>query len=245
MPDNRDRIALLYGPLVLAGQLGDKMPDPVYGTPVLLTDNRNLRDWTERGPAPNEFIINDASRPAGIQLLPFYKTYRQYHNVYWDFFTKEQWSARQNDYEAELRRTADIELRTIDWCRIGEMQPERDHNLQASERSYVSDALGRMGREARLGGYFSFEMAIDDRQPNTLLCSYLGDDRNRAFDFLIDGTRIATQELSGGTTGRFFDVEYPIPPELIKEKKKVTVRVQAHPGKTAGRVFGCRTLKSR
>jgi hypothetical protein len=245
MPDNKNRIALLYGPLVLAGQLGDKMPDPVYGTPVLMTDNRNMSDWIDNGNGPNEFEIRDASRPAGIQLLPFYKTYRQYHNVYWDFFTKEQWSARQNEYEAELRRTADVESRTIDWCRIGEMQPERDHNLQASERSYVSDALGRMGREVRLGGYFAFEMAIDDTQPNTLLCSYLGDDRNRAFDFLIDGTLIATQELSGGTTGRFFDVEYPIPPELIKGKKRVTVRVQAHPGKTAGRVFGCRTLTSR
>jgi hypothetical protein len=245
MPDNPDRIALLYGPLVLAGQLGDKMPDPVYGTPVLLTDNRNLQDWTERGPSPNEFIIRDVSRPAGIQLLPFYKTYRQYHTVYWDFFTTEQWSARQNEYEAELRRTADIESRTIDRCRIGEMQPERDHNLQASERSYVSDALGRMGREVRLGGYFSFEMTVDDTQPNSLICSYLGDDRNRAFDILIDGTRIATQELSVGTTGRFYDVEYPIPPDLISGKEKVTVRVQAHPGKTAGRVFGCRMLKSR
>jgi hypothetical protein len=165
--------------------------------------------------------------------------------VYWDFFTTEQWSARQNEYEAELRRTADIESRTIDRCRIGEMQPERDHNLQASERSYVSDALGRMGREVRLGGYFSFEMTVDDTQPNSLICSYLGDDRNRAFDILIDGTRIATQELSVGTTGRFYDVEYPIPPDLISGKEKVTVRVQAHPGKTAGRVFGCRMLKSR
>jgi DUF1680 family protein len=31
MPDNPDRIAFLYGPIVLAGQLGTTMPDPVYG----------------------------------------------------------------------------------------------------------------------------------------------------------------------------------------------------------------------
>ena len=29
MPDNKDRVALLYGPLVLAGNLGDTLPDPV------------------------------------------------------------------------------------------------------------------------------------------------------------------------------------------------------------------------
>ena len=45
MPDNPNRIAFKYGPIVLAGQLGKEMPDPVYGTPVLLTDNKNINDW--------------------------------------------------------------------------------------------------------------------------------------------------------------------------------------------------------
>ena len=35
MPDNADRIAFLYGPIVLAADLGDSIPDPVFGTPVL------------------------------------------------------------------------------------------------------------------------------------------------------------------------------------------------------------------
>jgi hypothetical protein len=47
MPDNKDRIALLYGPLVLAGQLGKENPDPVYGIPVLLTDNKNVNQWVK------------------------------------------------------------------------------------------------------------------------------------------------------------------------------------------------------
>jgi hypothetical protein len=123
------------------------------------------------------------------------------------------------------------------------MQPERDHNLSASERSYVSHALGRAGREVRLGGYFEFTMKVDPSSSNALLCSYIGDDRNRGFDFLVDGVTIATQELTGETAGRFFDVEYAIPDELVKDKYQVVVRVQAHPGKTAGRVFGCRTLR--
>ena len=37
MPDNKNRVTFLYGPVVLAGELGSKMPDPVYGIPVLLT----------------------------------------------------------------------------------------------------------------------------------------------------------------------------------------------------------------
>jgi hypothetical protein len=49
--------------------------------------------------------------------------------------------------------------------------------------------------------------------------------------------------LKGGTTGSFFEVEYPIPAEYIKGKTNIVVRVQAHTTKTAGRVFGCRTVK--
>jgi hypothetical protein len=80
--------------------------------------------------------------------------------------------------------------------------------------------------------------------PSSLLCSYIGDDANRTFDILIDGAKIGTQELKGGAEGRFFDVTYPIPNELLKGKSKVEVRIQGREGKTAGRVFGCRIIRN-
>lgn len=243
MPDNPNRIALLYGPVVLAGQLGTTMPDPVYGSTVLLTDNRNISDWIIKSPSRLEFQTKGVAQPTDVSLIPFYNTFDQYYNVYWDFFTPTDWVNRQQEYEAEKKRQNEVELRTIDICRIGEMQPERDHNLKASEKSYVSEAFGTMGREARASGYFSFEMKVDPNVPNYLLCTYLGDDANRGFDFLIDDKHIATQELKGGTTGKFFDIEYPIPAEYIVGKTKVTVRINAHTTKTAGRIFGCRTVR--
>ncbi len=245
MPDNQNRVALLYGPIVLAGQLGTTMPDPVYGSTVLLTDNHNVETWVKDSGSPLAFSTNNVAKPNDVNLIPFYKTYNQYYNVYWDYFTPEEWTKRQAEYEAEKKRVAEIEARTIDIIRIGEMQPERDHNLTATEKSYVSDALGRMGREVRSGGYFEFEMKVDPTVSNNLLCSYIGDDKKNSFDLLVDGTKIGTQDLKdGGTVGRFFDVEYPIPAELIKGKTKAIVRVQAHPNKTAGRVFGCRIVKA-
>ncbi|MBI1769156.1 MAG: glycoside hydrolase family 127 protein [Bacteroidetes bacterium] len=243
MPDNPNRIALLYGPIVLAGKLGKEMPDPVYGTTVLLTSNHNISDWTKHNSHSLEFTTIGVAKPTDVMLIPFYSTYDQYYNVYWDFFTPTDWANRQKEYEAEKKRIHDVELRTIDICRIGEMQPERDHKLKASEKSYVSDALGRMGREVRSGGFFSFEIKVDPSVENNLLCTYIGDDKNRSFDLLIDEKQIATQELQGNTAGRFFDVEYSIPFELIKGKSKVEAKVQAHINKTAGRVFGCRTLR--
>jgi hypothetical protein len=127
--------------------------------------------------------------------------------------------------------------------RLGEMQPERDHHLTASENSYSGGALGKMGREARKNGFFAFDMKVQDGVSNILLCEYLGDDKNRSFYILIDGQKIAEEKLTGGETGKFYDKEYSIPNELIKGKTTVIVRIQANDHSTAGRVFGCRILK--
>lgn len=244
MPDNPNRIAILYGPLVMAGNLGDTMPDPVYGTPVLLTDNRNVAQWVAAdNQKPLVFHTKNVGKPFDVTLTPFYQNTDNHYSVYWDYFSNAEWSARQAEYESEKKRQKQIEEHTIDIMRIGEMQPERDHNLQASENSYVSDAFGRAGREARKDGFFSFDIKVQPDVENTLLCTYIGDDKNRAFGILIDGVKIATQELKGGTPGKFFDVEYPIPAELTKDKTKVVVRIQSVNDKTAGRVFGCRTIR--
>jgi len=40
----------------------------------------------------------------------------------------------------------------------------------------------------------------------------------------VDDVRIASVELKVGTPGKFFDEEYPIPAELIKDKNKIAVR---------------------
>ncbi len=244
MPDNVNRIAFLYGPVVLAVQLGKDIPDPVFGTPVMLTDNRNVTSWVKpEGNEPLTFQTQGIGKPADLLLKPFYKTYDQYYSVYFDYFTNAEWDARKVEYEADKRHQQEIEAKTIDNFRIGEMQPERDHNLQASERSYVDEALGRTGREARADNYFSFEMKVDSTLNNTLLLTYIGDDKDRKFDILVDAVKIATVEWKGGKTGKFYDEEYVIPSELIKSKTKITVRIEANYGRTAGRVFGCRTIK--
>ena len=245
MPDNPKRIAFKYGPLVLAGLLGNQMPDPVFGTPVLLTDNKKISEWIKPGSEPLQFGMEGIGKPFDVKLVPFYKVHDQYYSVYWDYFTNEDWNARQADYEAEKKRLNEIEEKTIDNFRIGEMQPERDHNLRASERSYVSDALGRMGREARRDNYFSFEMKVASVKNQILLLTYIGDDKDRKFDILVEGTNIATENWQGGLTGKFYDVEYKIPYELLVGKEKISVRIEANHGKTAGRVFGARILKQK
>jgi len=246
MPDNKDRIAFKYGPLVLAGLLGNDRPDPVYGTPVLMTENRNISEWIlPVAGEPVHFEMKGVGRPFDVKLVPFYKIYDQYYSVYWDFFTPGEWTRRQEEYEADKKRQKEIDERTVDNFRIGEMQPERDHKLEASERSYVSDALGRMGREARAGNYFSFEMKVQPGAGNQLLLTYIGDDKGRIFDILVDQVKLAKVEWNGGSTGKFYDVLYDLPAEMLEGKEKISIRVEANYGRTAGRVFGARIIKAK
>lgn len=244
MPDNPNRIAFKYGPLVLAGLLGKDRPDPVIGVPVLLTANRNVSDWLVKEGPDLRFRMKEVGKPMDVELVPFHTVYDQYYSVYWDYFTPDAWSRLQAEYEAEKKREKALEERTIDYFRIGEMQPERDHNLVATEKSYVDDALGRKGREARANNYFSFEMPVDPAAKNSLILTYLGDDKDRKFDILVNGQLLQTVDWKGGRTGKFYDQEYALPASITNGQTKLTIKIDARYGKTAGRVFGARMIRT-
>ena len=215
-----------------------------YKAKVLLTDNKNVNQWVKSVEnAPLTFKTQQVAVPFEVTLIPFYQSYQQHYSVYWDYFTKAGWEEKKAAYEAEKKRVQEIENRTIDNFRVGEMQPERDHKLKATERSYVSDAMDRMGREARSNNYFEFEMKVDPSINNSLLLTYIGDDKDRLFDILVDGAKLVTEDWKGGKTGKFYDVEYKLPASMISSKTQITVKIDANHGRTAGRIFGVRTIK--
>lgn len=88
-------------------------------------------------------------------------------------------------------------------------------------------------------------MRVDAARPVELRCTCRGGDGGeyREFAVFVDDTRNATQKLQQNRTNQFFDVAYPIPAELRRGKSRVLVRLQAHPGKWAGDLFGARTLR--
>jgi hypothetical protein len=87
-------------------------------------------------------------------------------------------------------------------------------------------------------------MKVPSDRPVSLTVTYWGgDSNNRAFDILVDGRKIARQKLTASKPGKFMDVTYAVPAGLTKGKQKVTVKFQAHPGRIAGGVFGCRIVR--
>jgi DUF1680 family protein len=132
--------------------------------------------------------------------------------------------------------------RSVDVMHLGEMQPERDHQL-TSEISYPVSYRGLNGRDARSGGFFEFDLKVEPGV--TLQATYWGDERKREFEILVDGQMLARQTLNLDHPGEFFDVEYPIPDALIKGKKTVRVKFAPLPRNTAGPVFGVRVFRNK
>jgi uncharacterized protein len=248
MPDNPRRQAVFYGPTLLAADLGpvnDPAVDAPFYVPALVTDGKPVADWVK--PVSLEtltFKTENAGRPREVDLVPFHRLHDRRYTVYLDQFDTNQWAARQAELKAEQERLRALEARTVDLLRIGEMQPERDHGLKG-ERTSAGDAFGRKWRHAVDGGWFAFELKVLPEVPQELLVTYWGGDGgNRVFDLLVEGEKLATQRLERNQPDKFFEVAHPIPAGLVRGKEKVTVRFQAHPGATAGGVFGVRLAKA-
>jgi len=136
----------------------------------------------------------------------------------------------------------DLDPRTIDKVVFGNAPSEQAHKLQ-QERSGTGAFQNRSWRDAHDGGWFSYELTVDPKAKNAVLCTYWGDDaNNRRFQIRVDGRKIADQKLEHEKPGAFFDAAYPIPADLIGDKTKVTVRIQAEPGATAGGLFDLRIV---
>lgn len=244
MPDNPKRAALLYGPIVLAGALGSS-PEPAT-VPVLITGDRPIEEWLK--PAMGHaltFETQSVGRPRDVQVIPFYRMHHQRHVVYWDFFTKAEWEAREAAYRAEQERRRELEARTVDFVQPGEMQPERAHDFDG-ENTRCGSHQDRKWRDAAEGGRFAFTLKVAPDAPMQLVCTYWGSDTGgREFDILLDGLKVATQVLDNPKPNAFIDITYDIPPELTRGKDHVRVTFQAHPGKMAGGVFGCRMVRAK
>jgi hypothetical protein len=108
MPDDSDRVAIMYGPLVLASDLGpvkDSISKDVMYVPVLITGDRNPSDWMKPIEGkPNTFITVNVGKPRDVIMKPFYSTYDRRYSVYWDLFSEAAWNAKQAEYRAEKKK---------------------------------------------------------------------------------------------------------------------------------------------
>jgi DUF1680 family protein len=254
LPDNPRRVAIMWGPLVLAGDLGPEERGRREGstgysrqrTPVFVAAERPVEEWLKpAGDKPGHFRSDGVGREHDVDFVPFYQLHRRTYGVYWDLFTEPEWKEKEAEYAAEEERLRKLEAATVAYVQPGEMQPERDFNYQSSGDSWVVRMMGRPGRWGR--SWFSFDMPVEADRPMALVVTYCSDhdSRGRAiFDILVDGKRAAHQEVTRSSPARFYDVEYAIDSNLIEGKEKVAVRFQATEGNVVAAIFGIRMIRA-
>ena len=254
LPDNPSRMAFMWGPLVLAGDLGpevrgddgDKEKPRAPSAPPIVVGNEPLEHWLKpESGRPGWFKTTGVGLSQDIEFAPFYELPRRKYAVYWDVFTPEEWSKRSAEYKAEQEKQQKLQAATIAFAQPGEMQSERDFNEQGED----SAPLLWRSRHGRSGkGWFSFDMPVENSRPIVLWVTYGGEGRRKStFDILIDGKKIGDYVAlprSPEQEAHFVDADYAIPAELIEGKTKITVRFQATDGNEIRGVFGVRTVRT-
>jgi DUF1680 family protein len=250
LPDNPRRVALMWGPLVLGGDIGPENRRRGRGratdlsvVPVFVTGDKGISEWLKPvAEKPGAFHTDGVGRERDIDFIPFYRLHERTYAVYWDLFTDAQWAEREKQVIAERERQQKLEAATVAYAQPGEMQPERDYNEQGED----SDTDRIMGRAARRGTkWFSFDLPVDTAHPMAVVVTYYSDEwRRRTFDILADGQKIGEQVVERANEAHFYDVTYNLPADLVKDKKKVTIKFQATNGNEIAAVFGIRTIRA-
>ena len=257
LPAVSNIVALLYGPIVLAGELGTNvMPVPfargqtdfsnlpVPIEPVFVCAARKVSAHV--APVSGRrltFRTRGIGRPNDVTLIPLYQLHRQRYSVYWKLLSESDWRAQTAELAAAETRRVTAEARLVDAVRPGEQQSETDHHFQGGDTQSGSFD-GRKWRHAT--DWFSYEVKVLPDQPLQLVCTFWGSDKgSREFDVVVDGKIIATQKLNNIKPGEFFDAMYPVPTEFTRGKETITVKFAAHSGNLAGGLFGLRVVRGK
>jgi DUF1680 family protein len=259
--DNPRRAAVMWGPLVLAGDLAPERPrrrgegessEPPAVVPVLVAAERPASSWiAATGGTPVRFRTDGVGREpdaAGdaheVDFVPFYRLHRRTYAIYWDLFTPDEWEEQKAAYVVEAERLRALEAATVAYLQPGETVFEREFNYRAGEGAVPHRITGRPGR--RGSTWFSYDVPVDPAHSMTLIATYYSGDRRGTpaeFAILVNGARVADQVVELTDPHHFFDVTYPIPTELVRSTDKVTVRFEAKDGSRIATVFGLRMIR--
>ena len=257
LKDNPTKAVVMWGPLVLGGDLGaaPRRADDGDGDgttasapePVALVTDRPVRDWVKPvSGKPGVFMATGVARtisnqtPVDVEFSPFYSMHRRTYAAYWDLLTPAEMTARARELAEERARTSALEAATISSVRIGDRESEKTFNQQGVETSVIRTD-GRSGRRAIK--WFSYDLPVKAQTMVTLVATYNSDQRRpRSFDVLIDGQKVASESQPQSSLSKFYDKEYVIPAELMRHKETLTVRFEATNGLEVTPVFGVRLI---
>jgi len=111
LPGDPKTVAILYGPIVLAGELGttnmpspyarnqtdlNKVPSPPV--PVFVSDANDVLNHVKPvAGKPLTFQTRGIGKPQDVTLIPFYRMHYQRYSVYWNLYSAQEWKKKEAD----------------------------------------------------------------------------------------------------------------------------------------------------
>ncbi|HJQ22005.1 MAG TPA: beta-L-arabinofuranosidase domain-containing protein [Gemmatimonadaceae bacterium] len=262
-PDDPSVAAIMWGPLVLAGDLGprregrgdtqgdgrtDESDRPE--APTLIGADKALDSWITPAATPGDFRIVGVARSIAtnralpdVALAPFYRTHGRTYSVYFDVVTESELQARVAAAAAERERVRRVDAATLALVQPGDAGSEQSFGYRSDPADRPVNRRER--RPARGGaGWFSYDVPVDPNANVSLVVTYFNDvglPLLADFDILVDGTRVA--RYAPNDAASWWDATYDVPVALTRGKSHVTVRFQAAKDGRIVPVYGLRVVR--
>ena len=258
LPDMSDNYSFMYGPVVLAAEIGRQeqlgmyaddsrgghiaagRQIPLQEMPVIVGNKDDIlanltkiegKDLTFRltGTAPAKF--------KEMTLVPFSSLHECRYMVYWPVLSEDQWKERVARQEEEEKARLALEMITTDKVTCGEQQPESDHFVEM-ERSRNGDHNGRHWRMAMPEGWFSYTLNTRGHEVKHLRVTCTGREGSEAI-VMMNGTEAGI--VTTGTPDMEETYLIPVPANTAAEGQ-ITVMFKAGSGKFTPTVYEVRLV---
>ena len=266
LPNEPQYIAMMHGPIMLAaktgtedlahliaddsrfGQYASGKKLPINEAPILV--NNNLEDIANQlqpiAGKPLHFTLSTKMENAiHSEIQPFFEIHDARYMMYWLALSEENYKGYLDDLAKKEQERQALEARTVDKVQPGEQQPEADHFME-TDRSQVGNTNDVFFRDASDSHYFSYLMQTGGQTDLSLRLKYwgVGEWKSHEFDIFVDDVLVKEVNNTGKYRISEFKYEtYPVPAELLKDKKQVRVKFVAKPRKQIGEIYEVRLVK--
>jgi glucan-binding YG repeat protein/DUF1680 family protein len=267
MPDDSSMVAFKYGPVALSTGLGTKDMDKtevagiIVYAPVLdksavdtitMTEEK-VEDWKanikenlvrieDTADGQIQFALKGTDQDDKLVFTPHYLRYNERYGLYMNLSEPDSVKNQQKLLESK-ENEREKESSSAYLTNFDDNNSEFSLGLKKSDNSSVGTFGGRQYRDAKEGGWFSYELPVNqEAEKNYLFTTYAGVDKGRSFDIYINDEKFDTENLTDSkyplTSDGFYTVKREIPAKYLTGDK-ITVRFQSTGGFVGG-LYGIR-----